>query len=72
MAALPLTLRQHSCWHVNQNLYWLKTRTHANAGVDAYEIPRRGRIKGATKAKSECVLFPLTLMQTQKWSPSLS
>ena len=44
---------------------------HANAGVDAYETPRRGRIKGATKAKSECVRFPLTLTQMLKRSSSL-
>ena len=29
-------------------------------------------IKGATKDKSECVPFPLTLMQTHKRSPSLT
>ena len=45
---------------------------HANAGVDAYETSWHGRIKGATKAKSECVRFPLTLMRMHKRSPSLS
>ena len=53
MSALLLTLRQRSRCYVNPNLYWLKTRTHANAGVDTYETPRHGRIKGATTAKSE-------------------
>ena len=37
---------------------------HANAGGDAYETPRNGRINGATKAKSECEHFPLTLTLT--------
>ena len=32
---------------------------YANTGVDAYETSRRGRIKGATKTKSECVSFLL-------------
>ena len=36
-------------------------QTHANTGEDAYETLWRGRIKGAIKAKSECVRFPLTL-----------
>ena len=71
-SALPLTLCRHSHWHVNQNLYWLKTRMHPNAGVDAYETPRRERIKCATKAKSECVHFPLTLIRRHKRSPNLS
>ena len=31
---------------------------NAGDGVDAYETPRRGRIKGA---KNECECFPLTL-----------
>ena len=35
---------------------------HANAGGDAYETPRRGSIKAATKAKSQCEHFLLTLM----------
>ena len=47
-------------------------QTHATAGVDAYETPWRGHIKGATKAKSECMRFPLTLMRTHKRSPSLT
>ena len=50
---------------------------HANnAGGDAYETPRRGRIKGATKAKSEYERFPLTLTLTLRKSikrtPALS
>ena len=60
-SALPLTLHQRSRWHVNQILYWLKKQTHARTGGYAYETPWRGRIKGATKAKSECVCFLLTL-----------
>ena len=51
---------------------WLKMQTHANAGVYAYETPRRGCIEGATKAKNECIQFPLTLIRTHKRSPSLS
>ena len=39
-------------------------QTHANAGGDAYETPQRERIKDATKAKSECECFPLTLILT--------
>ena len=39
---------------------------NVNAGVDAYETLQRGRIKGATKAKSECVGFPLALTRTHK------
>ena len=70
MSSLPLTLCQRSCWHVSQILYWLKTETHANAGVDAYETSRRGRIKSATKAKSEYIYFPLTLMGTHKGAPA--
>ena len=45
---------------------------HANAGVDAYETPRHGHIKGATKANSERVRFPLTLTRTHKRSPCLA
>ena len=70
-SALLLTLCQHYRWHVNQILYWLKTQSHANAGVDAYDTLRHGRIKGATMAKSECIHFPLTLRRTHKRSPSL-
>ena len=47
-------------------------QTHANAGVDAYETPRRGRIKGVTNAKSEWIRFPLTLMRTHKRIPNLT
>ena len=36
----------------------------ANAGGDAYETPQCGYIKGATKAKSECECFPLTITVT--------
>ena len=71
-SALPLTLSQHSRWHVNQILYWLKMRMHANTGVDAYGTPRPERIKGATKAKSECLHFQLTLTRTHKRSPNLT
>ena len=46
-------------------------QTHANTGVDAYATPWRERIKGATKANSECVRFPLTLTRTHKRSPNL-
>ena len=61
-SALPLTLHQRPRWHVNQFLYLLKMQMHAKAGVDADETPHQhGRIKGATKAKSECVRFLLTL-----------
>ena len=45
---------------------------HANAGGDAYETPRHGRIKVATKDKSEYVPSPLTLKRTHKRSPSHS
>ena len=47
-------------------------QTHANAGVEAYETPRRERIKGAIKAKSECVRIPLTQTWTHKRSPNLT
>ena len=60
-SALVLTLHQRSHWHVKQILYCLKKQVHANVGGDAYETPRRGPIKGATKAKSECIRFPITL-----------
>ena len=53
-------------------MYWLKTQRHASAGVDAHETPWHGRIKGATKAKSEGVRLPLTVMRTHKRSPSLN
>ena len=51
--------------------YWLQMQMHANTGVDTYETPRHGHIKGVTKAQNECVRFPLTLMQMHKRSPSL-
>ena len=35
-------------------------QTHANTGGDAYETPQCGRIKDATKAKSE--RFPLYML----------
>ena len=44
---------------------------HANTGVDAYETPWHGCIKGATQAKSECVRFKLTLTRTHERIPSL-
>ena len=44
---------------------------HANAGVDVYETARHGRIKGAVKAESEYVRFPLTLMRMHTRSPGL-
>ena len=72
MSALLLTLRQCSRWHVSQILYWLKMQTYANAGVDAYVTPWRRRIKGATKAKSECIRFSLTLTRTHKRNPNLT
>ena len=59
-SALPLTLHQRSQRHVNQILYWFKKQMYANTG-DAYETPRHGYIKGATKVRSEYVCFPLTL-----------
>ena len=43
---------------------------HANAGRDAYETPWHGRIKGATKTKSECKYFPLTLRERIKGAPA--
>ena len=46
---------------------------HANTGGDAYETPQRGRIKGATKTKSECECFllMLTLCNHIKGAPAL-
>ena len=61
VSALLLALHQCSGWQANQILYWLKKQMHANAGRDTYETPQCERI---TKAKSECVCFPLTLMLT--------
>ena len=67
-----MTLHQHSCWHVNEILYWLKKQTHANAGGEAYETPRRGRIKSATKTKSECERFSLMLHKRRRGALALS
>ena len=43
-------------------------QTHANIEIDAYETPQCGRIKRATKAKSESVSFSLTLTRMHKRS----
>ena len=39
---------------------------HAYTGVDAYDIPQRGCIKGATKTKSECIHGAPALQQPKR------